>query len=171
MHEYIEEMRKNQKDILLAEAFKESQMGRSIHFSNREGKNIDASLYKKETIRAIKRLRELVESEEIKNSDIRNEIKAIHEKTGVSVGQAQKVINIYLKGYCLLFGKNEEIIKELDCPLDSKTLKGYSSKALWKIEDMGEYESIQKKFWDETKGIRLLKDKIWDEYRLKELYK
>jgi len=44
-----------------------------------------------------------------------------HKKTGLAVGLCQKVINVYLKYYCILKNKRK-LLEELDCPLGSTHL-------------------------------------------------
>ena len=61
-----------------------------------------------------------IDSNSIASSDIRNAIKELSEKSGVSIGAAQKPINVYLKFYCAIQNKREEILRELDCPIDSR---------------------------------------------------
>lgn len=75
----------------------------------------------------IKDLISKVDSNQIKNFDIREAIIKLSELSGFKdrVGASQKVINVYLKYYCVVGNKSEEIIKELDCPIDSLVRKKY----------------------------------------------
>jgi hypothetical protein len=90
--------------------------------SKEEKKNFD-----KNAIDIIKDLISKVDSNQIKNADIRDAIKKLSELSGFKdrVGSSQKVINVYLKYYCVVANKSEEIIKELDCPIDSRVRKEY----------------------------------------------
>ena len=148
----IEKMRENFKDIIVASFYKETQVNRSIHSSKRDGKEIDVDKYKRLLLESIRRLRKLVDNSKLKNSDIRTEIKKLSEETKVSVGQSQKVINVYLKFYCLLKDCPIEIIKELDCPLDSTTME--KKQKMKNVFNMDEYIDWQNKFEKEF-GIRL----------------
>ena len=159
----IEKMRENFKDIIVASFYKETQVNRSIHSSKRDGKNIDVDKYKRLLLDSIRRLRKLVDNSKIKNSDIRDEIKKLSEETGVSLGQSQKVINVYLKFYCLLKDCPIEIIKELDCPLDSTTME--KKQKMKNVLDMEDYINWQNKFEKEF-GIRLLRDNEYDLNRM-----
>jgi|TARA_Y100000310_G_C20169256_1_gene572839 hypothetical protein len=163
MNEDIEKMRENFKDIIVASFYKETQVNRSIHSSKRDGKEIDVDKYKKLLLESIRRLRKLADNCSIKNYNIREEIKELSEKTGVSIGQSQKVINVYLKFYCLLKDCPLEVIKELDCPLDSTTMdKKQKMKNVLTMED---YINWQDKFEKEF-GIRLLRDNEYDLNRM-----
>ena len=159
----VEKMKENFKDILVASFYKETQVNRSIHSSIRDGKIIDVNKYKNFLLNSIRRLRKLVDDFSIKNSDIRREIKELAEKTGVSIGQSQKVINVYLKVYCLLKDSSLEIIKELDCPLDSTTME--KKQKMKNVLTMEDYINWQNKF-ERDFGIRLLRDNEYDSNRM-----
>lgn len=164
----LEKMREYAKDILVASFINESQVGRSISSSIKDGKiDIDKKFFNKALLKSIKRLRKLVDKGSIKNYAIRKEISDLSKKTGVSIGQSQKVINVYLKYYCLILNKPSKIIKELDCPLDSITMN--NQQQMKNITSMTEYESWQEKFKNEF-GVRLFKDKEYDLNRLKNTF-
>jgi hypothetical protein len=164
----IKKMRENFKDIIVASFYKETQVNRSIHSSKRDGKEIDVDKYKRLLLNSIRKLRKKVDDSIIKNSDIRNEIRKLSKKTGVSIGQSQKVINVYLKFYCLLKDCPLEIIKELDCPLDSTTME--KKQKMKNVLDMKDYIAWQNKFEKEF-GIRLLRDNEYDLNRMKLSFK
>ncbi len=166
--EKIEKMRENFKDIIVASFYKETQVNRSIHSSKRDGIVIDVDKYKRLLLYSIRRLRKLVDNFTIKNSDIRDEIKKLSEETGVSIGQSQKVINVYLKFYCLLKDCKVEIIKELDCPLDSTTME--KKQKMKNVLNMNDYINWQNKFEKEF-GIRLLRDNEYDLNRISVSFK
>ena len=167
-NEEIEKMRENFKDIIVASLYKETQVNRSIHSSKRDGKNIDVDKYKKLLLDAIRRLRKLVDNCSLRNSEIRREIFDLSEKTGASIGQTQKVINVYLKFYCLLKDCPLNIIRELDCPLDSTTMdKKQKRKNVLTKED---YLFWQNKFEKEFE-IRLLRDNEYDLNRISVSFK
>lgn len=156
MERDIEYLKKLEKLVLIAAFDKESQLGRSFGIKKRP-KNFRHLL-----IKAILRLINKIDNNSIKNSDIRAEIYQLKEKTGCSIGQSQKVINVYLKFYCLWFDKPIEIIKELDCPLDSTTMGKQDS--MRGLNDEKEYKDYQESFMKE--GIRILKDIEYDENRI-----
>jgi len=69
----------------------------------------------------IKELIAKVDTDVIKNQDIRESIKKLAKESGFNdkIGASQKVINVYLKYYCAVANKNQNVMKELDCPIDS----------------------------------------------------
>jgi len=135
--EKIEKMREDVKNILVATFYKETQLGRSISSSNKDFKKVINKEFKRDLLNSVIKLRNLVDKGTIRNLDIRDEIKSLSEKTGVSIGQSQKVINVYLKFYCLFLDKPLEIIKELDCPLDSTTME--RKQKMKNVKSMEEY--------------------------------
>jgi len=162
--EKIDKMKEDAKDILVASFYKETQVGRSIGSSNKQGKKINPKKFKRELLKSIQKLRELVDNKTIKNSDIRREIEILGKKTGVSIGQSQKVINVYLKFYCLFLDMPLKVIEELDCPLDSTTMD--KKQKMKNLKDMKEYKEWQDNFEKEF-GIRLLRDWEYDSNRMK----
>jgi hypothetical protein len=109
--------------------FKETQLGRSLEGVKPEIKK----QLKKLLFDSILELANKADNETLKNEDIRKKIVEISEKAKVSIGQTQKVVNVYLKYYCILTKKPARIIAELDCPLDSLIMSRYSTKNLRKI--------------------------------------
>ena len=158
MRRNIEYLKKLEKLVLIAAFDKESQLGRSFGIKKRP-KNFNHFL-----IKAILRLLNNIDNDRIKNSDIRAEIYHLKEKTGCSIGQSQKVINVYLKFYCLWFDKPLKIIKELDCPLDSTTMEQQDTMR-W-LNDKEKYVEYQESFLTKNKSIRILRDIEYDEERL-----
>jgi hypothetical protein len=153
-------MRASAKDILVASFYKETQVGRSIGDSKRKRLH-----FSRELLMSIGRLRRLVDNGKITNTDIRNEIRKLSEKARVSVGQSQKVINVYLKFYCLFLDKPEKMLKELDCPLDSTTM-GKKQRMRY-IRTMDEYIEWQEGFLTKDNfNIRLLNDRKYDGNRI-----
>lgn len=157
------------KQVLTPMFYKETQLGRSLGKKDKEFKNA----LKNALFISINKLREKADNGTLKNEEIRKEIKELSEKTGVTIGQSQKVINVYLKYYCILTNKPEEIIRELDCPLDSGIInkfgKGYEK--LIRLKDMGfnSYVEFQNRLEKEGNGIRLKPDiEIYDKKRIKE---
>jgi hypothetical protein len=163
MNKDIEKMRENFKDIIVASFYKETQVNRSIHSSKRDGKEIDVDKYKRLLLNSIRKLRKLADNFSIKNSDIRKEIEKLSKETGVSIGQSQKVINVYLKFYCLIKDCPLKIIQELDCPLDSTTMD--KKQKMKNVLTMKDYINWQNKF-EKDFGIRLLRDNEYDLNRM-----
>jgi|GEM_PF-5138165 len=95
--------------------YKESQIGRSV----RNSENV--LLFKRKLFESIQRLAEKADASTLVNRDIRQEV-AFLAKDGITVGQAQKVINVYMKYYSILREKLN-LIKELDCPVDSGMIR------------------------------------------------
>ena len=117
MDNEIKDMKELIKGTLIPLFSSASQLGRSF------GKDKRPNNFNKELVKSINHLRRKVDKNTIKNRDIRNNIKKLSNITGASIGQSQKVINVYLKYYCLTKDCPVEVIKELDCPLDSNTIK------------------------------------------------
>ena len=123
------------KRVLVPMFYKESLVGLSIGKGNRA--------FKAELFNSILQLAEKVDNATLTNQDIREKIREIVKETNVSVGQAQKVINVYLKYYCILRDK-AGLIKELDCPIDEGIAelvwKGLSTE---EKEDLGNCLGLQ----------------------------
>jgi len=157
----IAKMRENAKGIMLtAILYKETQIDRSISSLNTK----QLKKFRKELSTSIKRLKRLVDNKKIKNTDIRWEISNLSKRTGVTIGQSQKVINVYLKFYCLILNKPQKIIEELDCPLDSVIMK--KRQTMNGIKTMNEYEEWQNRLGGKDK-IKLLSDLKWDNERIR----
>jgi len=154
----LKDMRKYEIDVLVPMFDKESQLGRSF------GKKGRPSNFNRELFNLLQILRKKVDNNTIRNNTIRNSIKRLSKKTGASIGQSQKVINVYLKVYCFIKNKPNKIIKELDCPLDSTTMKG--EKTMRGLGNFKEYEYFQKTFENRNNGIRILEDMKYDRKRL-----
>ena len=107
-----------------------------------------------------------VDRDNITNRKIINQIKKI-KSTGrkISFGQAQKVVNICLKQYCFIQGK-EHLLSQLDCPLDNTTMKGYNinNKKLYKV-DNNDYCSYQRMYQDEDEW-KITRDNEYDDNRI-----
>lgn len=148
------------KQVLVPMFYNESQIGRSF-------RSVDAAsirFFKKELLHAILELASKVDDGSLTNNDIRNYIRAICEKTCGSVGQAQKVINVYLKYYTILTKTDFKIFKQLDCPLDSKIMSKYAKQfglrqtSLRLMTDMNTYETWQRRLEKNGKSLRLKAD-------------
>ena len=162
MKEKINEMEIMEKKLLIVEFNKGSQLDRSF------GKNItqeNKKRFRKKLIEDVLYLMKLIDKNKLKNKNIREKIYNLTKINGVSVGQAQKVINVSLKVYCFL--KNKNLLKELDCPLDSITM---NSKNRMKNIDKKLYKYYQNKFEKEEK-IKILKDIKYDYNRLNKFFK
>ena len=78
------------------------------------------------------------------NKDIRSAIKKHYVETCISIGASQKVINVYMKFYCII-GNKTNLIKELDCPIDSRVIKANNlPRVALKNLDFHTYEAMQK---------------------------
>lgn len=154
-------MRDLEVDVLIAIFEKETQLGRSFGKSNRP-ENFNTELFN-----IMKHLRILVDNETIKNGDIRTAIKTLKERTGASIGQSQKVINVYLKFYSLISNKNENVLKELDCPLDSTIFRelGVKQNNMRNLNEFSKYEKLQAEC-EKRAGIKILFDAKYGKKRL-----
>lgn len=153
------------RQVLIPMFYKETQLGRSIRKSRPE--------FKKKLFEATLELADKADNGILRNEDIQKKITALSNTTNVSIGQAQKVINVFLKYYCILTQKPDAIISELDCPLDSqimsrfktKGIKRTSLKKMTKIEDYIAWQNHLKKV---GKGIRLRPDiQTYDKERIR----
>lgn len=115
----------------------------------------------------IKNLIGKIDINSLANEDIRKAIKDLSIKSDVSIGASQKAINVYLKFYCILANKSDDIIKELDCPIDSFVIKENKlSKVSLKNMNLKDYEEMQD-ILKENYGIKLLADiKAWDDKKI-----
>jgi len=77
--------------------------------------------FKKKLLDSILRLTKEADGNTLINNKIREEIRGL-AVNHVSTGQAQKVINVYMKYYCILREKTG-LLRELDCPIDSGIAK------------------------------------------------
>jgi hypothetical protein len=157
------------KQVMVAAFYKEAQLDRSLI-------GVEESIqlkFRKELFQAIMELVEKTDNNTLKNGDIRNKIKLISEKTGCSIGQSQKVVNVYLKCYCLLTKKNQKIIEELDCPLDGQVMSKYKGNALKRtslknMRDFGSYLAWQEYLKKVGNGVRIRPDiETYDKIRIK----
>ena len=158
-------MRKMEMKILIIEFNKASQLDRS--FSNSILSDTKKVEFRKKLLEYCLLLMEKIDSETLINSDIREKIRELAKiDNNISFGQAQKVINVTLKQYCFILNK-ENLLKELDCPLDSTTMKGYKINHKKMIDvnedDYLEYQDI---FNKEFNGFKILKDRSYDEKRI-----
>jgi len=161
-------MRKMELKLLIIEYNKASQLDRS--FSKTKLSVRKKYEFRKTLINYCLELMEKADKGALKNKDIRQKIKSLSniDPKNISYGQAQKVINVSLKQYCFILG-NEKLIKELDCPLDTTTMKGCKIKHK-KMIDVNEddYLKYQQIFEEENNGIRVLKDSKYDDMRINE---
>ena len=164
----IENLRRSAKDTLLVMIYKESQIGRSI--SSYLGKSMTkekSEKFKNLLIEEARSLRTMVDNKTITNQIIRSSILELSKNSSLPIGHAQKVLNVFLKYYCLMTGSPIKVISELDCPLDSTTME-YKEK-IKNIDTMEKYTNWQNRF-DEL-GIRLLKDMKYDKNRIGDFLK
>jgi hypothetical protein len=133
------------KQVLVPMFYKESQLGRSV----RENDAASKVNFKRELFNSILELVRKVDRGTLTNSDIREKIRKLANGTGVAVGQAQKVVNVYMKYYCLLKEK-KNLWEELDCPIDSGI-----AKAVWENLSPEDKEGLKKQYRLPQEGIPL----------------
>jgi len=133
------------KQVLVPMFHKESLLGRSTKGNDRMIK----LAFKKRLFDTILGLVEKVEKGTLSNIDVRSGICRLAEETHVTIGHAQKVINVYLKYYCVLRGK-QNLIEELDCPIDSGIVKH-----VWKQLTPENKADIQNRLGLAQHGFRL----------------
>jgi len=151
MEDYFEIVRQ----VLIPMFYKEAQLDRSLRVDNQE--------LKKQVFNSCIELANKSDNGTLRNADIRNKIAEISKSANASIGQTQKIINVYLKYYCILTRKPLEIIKELDCPLDSQIMSKYKTQYLTKtslrgMTEINLYVAWQKRLEIIGNGIRLSPD-------------
>jgi hypothetical protein len=155
----IDDLRLMEFKLFIIEFNKASQLDRS--FSNSLSPEIKVR-FRTRLIDICLMLMEKIDKNEFSNKILREkivELSNVHEN--ISIGQAQKVINVVMKQYCFLLGKSN-LYTELDCPLDSTTMR---HKNTMKNLSMDDYLRYQVKF-DEKYELRILADYVYDKKRL-----
>lgn len=156
----LEEMRLLELKLFIIEFNKASQLDRSF------GKSISKEikqLFRNKLIETCLELMSLVDNGRFNNLVLRehiSELKNLH--LDISYGQAQKVVNVVMKQYCFILNK-KELYKELDCPLDSTTMK---KKHTMKRLTEGQYLEHQNNFKVKNNGIPILEDQVYDSQRI-----
>jgi len=162
----LKEMREKELKLFVIEFNKGAQLDRSLTKSNltKEAKE----RFRKVLLSEIICLMDKVDNKSLKNADIIASIKkAKSVDRDISFGQAQKVINVALKQYCFITNQKETILKELDCPLDSTTMKGCKIKNNKMVSVLEEdYAKYQKLFAERHNGFKVLEDIKYDENRI-----
>jgi len=167
MNNNIAHMRTMELKLLIIGFHQGTQLDRSFSRTKLSQKN--KREFRKRLLEYCIFLMKKVDNETLKNSDIRRKIRELTkiDTNNISFGQAQKVINVTLKQYCFVMNK-ENLLKELDCPLDTTTMKGYRINHK-KMIDVNEkdYLEYQDFYYKEFGGIRILKDCSYDEIRIR----
>jgi hypothetical protein len=133
----MDEYKEVVKQVLVPMFYKESQVSRSM----RKSDNPSRANFNKQLFDSIQRLTRKVDDNTLTNGSIREEIKNLSSETNTTIGQAQKVINVYMKYYCIIEEK-QALLKELDCPVDSGIVR-----TIWEnlsTEDKDELETLYK---------------------------
>ena len=155
--------------IFIIEFNKASQLDRS--FSKSGLNKSDIIKFRKYLVKYCLELMDRIDDYSITTKMIRDKIRKLKElNSNISYGQAQKVINVCLKQY-LFLTKNIECISQLDCPLDTITMKGHGIKNNRMInvneEDYIKYQNIFEKRYI----FRILKDNKYDKERINKFLK
>lgn len=160
----ISRMRLFEIKLLVIEYNKASQLDRS--FSKIPLEKSKILQFRKQLIDSCLELLDCMDNKKLKNKQIRNHIKILKEiDNRISYGQAQKVINVCLKQYMFITNQFDSIA-ELDCPLDTITMKGYGITNNRMINVMEkDYLEYQKKYEEEYE-YRILKDMKYDNNRI-----
>lgn len=157
----LEKMRLLELELFVIEFNRASQLDRSISKNSCKPKRGFREALLKTCLTLIKEM----DDNTLSNVKIRKEIKTLSMRYDVSYGQAQKVVNVCLKQYMFLTQKYE-FAKELDCPLDSTTMKGCKiSHNRMSSVNVSDYEKYQDLF-SEKYELKLLKDKEYDKQRI-----
>lgn len=164
----LDKMRDLELKLFIIEFNKASQLDRSI--SNTKNPRKSKSEFRKALVDTCLALIKKMDEGALSNDEIRKKIKSLSEKYGVSYGQAQKVVNVCLKQYMFLT-RNYQCAKELDCPLDTTTMKGYKiAHSRMCAVNAGDYERYQGLFEKEN-GLRIFKDEAYDDQRIENFFK
>ena len=170
MSKQTADMRKMELKLLIIEYNKGSQLDRSFSKTKLSQKN--KMEFRKRLVEYCILLMEKIDNETLKNRDIRGKIRELTkiDTNNISFGQAQKVINVALKQYCFIVNK-DNLLKELDCPLDTTTMKGYGIKHK-KMIDVNEddYVKYQDFYFEQFDGVRILKDLDYDNMRIDKFF-
>ncbi len=162
----LKEMRLLELKLLVIEYNRASQLDRSISKKSSKAK----SDFRKALLNVCIDLFNQIDDRSIKNDKIRQKIEMLSEKYKISYGQSQKVINVCLKQY-MFITQAYKIARELDCPLDSITMKNAGIKNNKMISvSKKDYQKYQDKFAKEFE-IRLFKDRAYDCQRIKNFIK
>ena len=163
MEREIREMREKELKLFVIEFNKGSQIDRAFRNITKEKKKAFRQALLRETIYLFSK----VDEGSLKNEDIFNSIKKVKDiDKNISFGQAQKVINVAVKQYCFITKQKENILQELDCPLDSITMKGYGIKNR-KMCNVSETDYVEyQKHFKEERGLKVLKDNEYDDNRI-----
>jgi hypothetical protein len=170
MKKELLEMREMELKLLIIEYNKASQLDRS--FSKTELTEEKKKAFRKRLLELCVLLMNKIDDGTLTNLTIREKIKELKSiDTNISFGQAQKVVNVCLKQYCFITN-NEKMLYELDCPLDRTTMKSYNipNDNMLNVNEK-DYLDYQRKFEKENNGIRILKDKEYDEMRINNFYR
>jgi hypothetical protein len=165
MNKELLEMREMELKLLIIEYNKASQLDRS--FSKTSLTNKKKKLFREKLLEICIFLMNKVDDETLTNLIIRGKIRELKNiDDNISFGQAQKVVNVCLKQYCFITKKNK-LLYELDCPLDSTTMKPYNilNDNMLNVNEK-DYLDYQKMFEKENNGIRILRDKEYDKKRI-----
>lgn len=165
--EELDKMRVLELKLFVIEFNRASQLDRSIAKNTCD---FNKSEFRKELVEVCLCLMKKIDDGSLSNKIIRKKIKHISEKYNVSYGQAQKVVNVCLKQYMFLT-RNYGVVSELDCPLDSVTMKGYaiSNDRMSSVNEF-DYKEYQTRFNDDY-DLKILKDKTYDEQRIEKFMK
>jgi len=162
------EMREKELELFIIEFNKGSQLDRSFKRSNLG--NEQKIEFRRELVKSCKKLIKRIDNGTLKNMHIRNEIARLKNiDINISYGHAQKVVNVCLKQYCFLTNKSD-LIKELDCPLDSTTMKKckIDNDSMYNVEKE-DYLRYQKIFKEEY-GEKIFRDIEYDDMRIENFY-
>ena len=155
----IMEMRLMELKLFIIEFNKASQLDRSFMRSLLPETKVQ---FRTKLIDTCIELMGMIDKNTFTNEILRKKIDEIMKvDENISIGQAQKVVNVVMKQYCFILNK-ENLYKELDCPLDRTTMR---HKNTMKTLSKNEYLKYQADFKDRH-GLRILADYVYDIQRL-----
>jgi hypothetical protein len=152
----IQDMREKELKLLVIILNKSSRLDRSFAKANLSAEK--RKQFREKLLDYSLVLIKKIDDATITNADIRQKIRALTAiDPRITYGQAQKVVNLFLKQYCFIANKMEALA-ELDCPYDI-----YKNNYL-KIDEK-EYVAYQN-YLEAENDIKILKDSEYDEFRI-----
>ncbi|MDR1146780.1 MAG: hypothetical protein LBK71_11695 [Verrucomicrobiales bacterium] len=172
MKESLNKIYESELKVFIITLIQSSQLFRSLGAKRKKLSELAKKELKRKLLDFSIELIKEADSGTLKNSKIHKKIEELTKINKlISFGRAQKALNIVLKSYCIITRKKQGILRELDCPLDSRTMKhcGIPENRLLDVEK-NDYLCYQKKFEEEE--LRIFEDyKAYNENRINKFIK
>ena len=157
-----------QKSVYLI-IFNATMISRSVGKTLKSNSDKDVRNFKISTFRELEKLTGRIDMGQLTENDILDSIRSLSSEFGISLGQAQKPINVILKyHFYLTRSEDEQTKKVLYCPIDSVVLKDLLGRKLsLTLIDEKMYLAIQDLIQKHSK-TRIDYDTVWDKQHLQE---